>query len=252
MSLIALNEKAGDSRNQEESGPIAGRPLDEAMLEAEPPANVAVEASSDSGLDDDKMDAGIDPEEELKATVEAAASLPKVSGRKAKTRKRNADANVTMLTGDPVRMYLKEIGKVPLLTAEQEIDLAMKIEAGVAAEDELERIDKEGIEIDRRTRRRLSHEAQIGADAKDQLIEANLRLVVSSASFCRSLAASPPPRRSARRWAFPPSASARYRRSPGSQCRLRPPSERKRIPSPVTSSKTRALRTRSRRHPTPG
>ena len=162
---------------------------DDDALEAEPPASVAVEAGSDSGIDDDKID-GIDPEEdllegipeeELKATVEAAASLPKVSGRKAKTRKRNADANVTMLTGDPVRMYLKEIGKVPLLTAEQEIDLAMKIEAGVAAEDELERIDKEGIEVDRRTRRRLSHEAQIGADAKDQLIEANLRLVVSIA-----------------------------------------------------------------------
>src|SRR6266704_307859 len=38
-------------------------------------------------------------------------------------------------TNDPVRMYLKEIGKVPLLTAEQEVDLAMRIEAGLMAED---------------------------------------------------------------------------------------------------------------------
>ena len=40
-------------------------------------------------------------------------------------------------TNDPVRMYLKEIGKVPLLTAEQEVDLAMRIEAGLAAEEML-------------------------------------------------------------------------------------------------------------------
>ena len=161
---------------------------DEEALDQEPPSAAGLEVGSDSGLDEDKLVDDIDPEEdllegipedELKATVDVA--LPKVGGRKAKTRRRNAEANVIMLTGDPVRMYLKEIGKVPLLTADQEIDLAMKIERGVAAEDELERAQKEGLELDRRTRRRLSHEAQIGADAKDQLIEANLRLVVSIA-----------------------------------------------------------------------
>ena len=161
---------------------------DEDVLEQEPPAAVTADADTANGLDDDKIDVDLDsedllegiPEEELKATVDVAA-LPKVSGRKAKTRKRNADAGVTMLTGDPVRMYLKEIGKVPLLTADQEIDLAMKIERGVAAGEELERADRGEIELDRRARRRLSHEEQIGADAKDQLIEANLRLVVSIA-----------------------------------------------------------------------
>ena len=43
-----------------------------------------------------------------------------------------------MLTGDPVRMYLKEIGKVDLLTAADEVDLAMKIEAGLQATEQLE------------------------------------------------------------------------------------------------------------------
>ena len=82
---------------------------------------------------------------------------------------------------DPVRMYLKEIGKVSLLTAAEEIDLAMKIEAGVAATEELEKAEEEGIELERRERRRLSRVEQVGLDAKQQLIEANLRLVVSIA-----------------------------------------------------------------------
>ncbi len=164
---------------------------DEDLVE-EPPANeVADEVSSVDSLSEDKIEAGIDndedllegiPEEELKATVDSAV-LPKVSARaKSKTRnKRSVDANVTMLTGDPVRMYLKEIGKVSLLNAAEEIDLAMKIEAGVAATEELERAEDEGIELNRREKRRLTRVEQVGLDAKQQLIEANLRLVVSIA-----------------------------------------------------------------------
>ncbi len=165
---------------------------DDDMENAEPPATAANDSSSDN-LTEDKIEAGIDseedlldgiPEEELKATVEAGA-LPKVTPRtKARARnraKRNPDAGVTMLTGDPVRMYLKEIGKVPLLTAAEEIDLAMKIEAGVAATEELEKAEDDGIELERREKRRLSRIEQVGLDAKQQLIEANLRLVVSIA-----------------------------------------------------------------------
>ncbi len=121
------------------------------------------------------------PEEELKASVDV--QLPKItsSRSKAKARRRGSEANVTMLTGDPVRMYLKEIGKVPLLTAAEEIDLAMKIEAGVAATEELEKAEEEGVELSRRDKRRLSRVEQVGLDAKQALIEANLRLVVSIA-----------------------------------------------------------------------
>ena len=123
------------------------------------------------------------PEEELKAASDV--QLPKITKSKTRSarnvRKRSADGSVTMLTGDPVRMYLKEIGKDPLLTAAEEIDLAMKIEAGVEATEKLEADDAGEIELDRRERRRLGRIEQMGLDAKQQLIEANLRLVVSIA-----------------------------------------------------------------------
>ncbi|MCB6313146.1 RNA polymerase sigma factor RpoD [Gordonibacter pamelaeae] len=168
----------------------AKAPIDtEEILDDDDALDVEPDVGASDTLDDDKLEAGLDededllegiPEEELKATVEV--QLPKVTKSKARTtRKRNADAGVTMLTGDPVRMYLKEIGKVPLLTAAEEIDLAMKIEAGVAATEELDRAEDEGIELERREKRRLDRIEQVGIDAKQQLIEANLRLVVSIA-----------------------------------------------------------------------
>ncbi len=164
--------------------------LDEDLREGEPPVSEVSEAS-DTTLDEDKIEAGIDeeedllegiPEEELKATTDV--QLPKVTTARSKrraTRKRANDGGVTMLTGDPVRMYLKEIGKVPLLTAAEEIDLAMKIEAGVAAGEQLEKADAGEIELERRDLRRLTRIEEVGFDAKQQLIEANLRLVVSIA-----------------------------------------------------------------------
>ena len=85
------------------------------------------------------------------------------------------------LVGDPVRMYLKEIGKVARLTAAEEIDLAIKIEAGVKADQQLETADSGEIELDRHEHRRLIRIERVGLDAKQQLIEANLRLVVSIA-----------------------------------------------------------------------
>ena len=133
-------------------------------------------------LTDDNLLEGI-PEEELKATTEIA--VPKVSNKaktkRSRARKSSGDSSVALLTGDPVRMYLKEIGKVSLLTAAEEIDLAMKIEAGVAATEELEKAEEDGVQLERRERRRLTRVEQVGLDAKQQLIEANLRLVVSIA-----------------------------------------------------------------------
>jgi RNA polymerase primary sigma factor len=78
---------------------------------------------------------------------------------------------------DPVRMYLKEIGKVPLLTGEQEVTLAQRIEAGVHATERLE--TAAFLTDDQRTN--LQAVATDGEMAKRQLTEANLRLVVSIA-----------------------------------------------------------------------
>ena len=163
---------------------------DEEVLDAD---DVEPDMSSTEAASDEKPESNINedgeeqdllegiPEEELKAASDV--SLPKVRTKKTRSsvRKRNEAANVTMLTGDPVRMYLKEIGKVPLLSAAEEIDLAMKIEAGVAAAAELDKAEEEGRELERREKRRLGRVEQVGIDAKQQLIEANLRLVVSIA-----------------------------------------------------------------------
>ncbi len=81
-------------------------------------------------------------------------------------------------TNDPVRMYLKEIGKVPLLTAAEEVDLAKKIEAGEEASRKLR--EKEG-KLSREELRALRRQERVGQEAKRKLVEANLRLVVSIA-----------------------------------------------------------------------
>ncbi|MFI8523257.1 RNA polymerase sigma factor [Promicromonospora sukumoe] len=85
-------------------------------------------------------------------------------------------------TADPVKDYLKQIGKVALLNAEQEVELAKRIEAGLFAEErlattEFDRDDKD----QRRFERDLKWIAHDGKRAKNHLLEANLRLVVSLA-----------------------------------------------------------------------
>jgi len=80
-------------------------------------------------------------------------------------------------TADPVKDYLKQIGKVALLNAEQEVELAKRIEAGLFAEEKLNSGDK----VDMKLKRELWWISQDGKNAKNHLLEANLRLVVSLA-----------------------------------------------------------------------
>ena len=90
---------------------------------------------------------------------------------------------------DPVRMYLKEIGKVPLLSAEEEIDLAQKMEEGNVAQEKIiilkKRIEESEDEAEiadlKEEIKTLQKDVDEGAEAKKRLAEANLRLVVSIA-----------------------------------------------------------------------
>jgi len=119
-------------------------------------------------------DEAIAEEEEEAAAPEPAADADddRVRARK------EVDMALKAPTNDPVRMYLREIGRVALLTAQEEVDLALRIEHGLEAEAKLETMgdklsDEEAADL-RWTRRD-------GQKAKRHLVEANLRLVVSIA-----------------------------------------------------------------------
>ncbi|MEU4214379.1 RNA polymerase sigma factor [Actinoplanes sp. NPDC026623] len=90
------------------------------------------------------------------------------------------DAELTA-SADSVRAYLKQIGKVPLLNAEQEVELAKRIEAGLYAAERLRACDDGEEKLDRTFERDLRWIGRDGERAKNHLLEANLRLVVSLA-----------------------------------------------------------------------
>jgi len=92
--------------------------------------------------------------------------------------KKNFEVSLKSPTNDPVRMYLKEIGKVSLLTGKEEVKLAKKIEAG---ENAVEKLDEEEDVLKPIEKRHLRRTEREGLNAKRKLVEANLRLVVSIA-----------------------------------------------------------------------
>ncbi|MFD4357679.1 RNA polymerase sigma factor RpoD/SigA [Nocardia sp. NPDC058518] len=85
------------------------------------------------------------------------------------------------VTADPIRDYLTAIGRTPLLTAEQEYTLGARIAAGAAARAESAENDSAGIELTAARRELLRRTELDGLRAKDQMVRANLRLVVSIA-----------------------------------------------------------------------
>lgn len=170
-----------------------GIEIGEAGAEATSVEDFSVEDDAEDDFDDAESSSDdFDDEEgesesaaEAKAVKEALRSVPKARvakpKRSSRARARRQDTSTAMLTGDPVRMYLKEIGKVDLLTAPEEVNLAMKIEAGTEAAEKLEAEEAGTLELTRAEKRRLMRIEQVGLDAKQQLISANLRLVVSIA-----------------------------------------------------------------------
>jgi len=109
--------------------------------------------------------------------IDSGDELEAAQKDEARLRKDEEQALKASPTNDPVRMYLKEIGKVALLTAEEEVDLAKRIEAGLFASEKLVTMPKVSASL----RRDLEAIEYDGAIAKRKLVEANLRLVVSIA-----------------------------------------------------------------------
>ncbi|NEG70138.1 RNA polymerase sigma factor [Bifidobacterium choloepi] len=178
---------------------------DEAMLDDEEIDENDLDLDGDldesSSEHDDDDDLGIDRESEPEEDDdedddEPVAEEPKAKGAfvvsddddddvpPASRRRRSSGTNprrrvvTTGATADPVKDYLKQIGRVSLLNAEQEVDLSERIEAGLYAQHLL---DTEGDNLDFKRRRELKWAAADGKKAKDHLLEANLRLVVSLA-----------------------------------------------------------------------
>lgn len=87
----------------------------------------------------------------------------------------------TVRVDDPVKMYLKDIGRIALLTAEEEVNLAMRVEVGKQAMEQMEEYKRAEMEIPDQERVQLEQMIEDGLIAKERLIEANYRLVVSIA-----------------------------------------------------------------------
>lgn len=87
----------------------------------------------------------------------------------------------TVKVDDPVRMYLKEIGRIPLLNAEEEVNLAIRVEHGKYATEQMDEAKKDGYTIPDNERVQLEQMIEDGLIAKNKLVEANYRLVVSIA-----------------------------------------------------------------------
>jgi RNA polymerase primary sigma factor len=144
---LADDPDDADDPEDAEAGPVAkpaGAPADAAATEGKP-----------AGETDEEIFVFGDDDDDLPAAQVAVAGA----------------------TADPVKDYLKQIGKVPLLNAEQEVELAKRIEAGLFAEEKL--AESRSMNPDQRID--LEWIAEDGRRAKNHLLEANLRLVVSLA-----------------------------------------------------------------------
>jgi len=142
----------------------AGDPAAAPEATALAPADGAAAAdTSDATPDDEATEFTWDDEEESEALRQA-----------------RKDAEMTA-SADSVRAYLKQIGKVALLNAEEEVDLAKRIEAGLYSAERLRQADETNEKLAMQLKRDLRWIVRDGERAKNHLLEANLRLVVSLA-----------------------------------------------------------------------
>ena len=153
-----------------------GEDLEDSELEADTADENEADAEDDAGEEDPKLAEGAALRERTNDGIHVKGGF--VVSDSDETDEPVQQVTVAGATADPVKDYLKQIGKVSLLNAEQEVDLARRIEAGLYAEYKLK---NQADEMTSRERRELHFLAQDGQQAKNHLLEANLRLVVSLA-----------------------------------------------------------------------
>ena len=181
---------AGSAAAPKKRGPKPGaKAAAEAAAKTDPAAGGADEADEPDVPEEDDFDSVVPDEAELTDDPEEAdepdeKAAPAATGSGfVYSDADDDDAPVQQVmsagaTADPVKDYLKQIGKVALLNAEQEVDLALRIEAGLFAE---EKIAADDGSMDPKLKRELEFIIHDGKRAKNHLLEANLRLVVSLA-----------------------------------------------------------------------
>lgn len=163
-------------RNARAEGSITAADLAEklSVLDLTPDAtDLIYQRLIDMGVDIVEEEGIVEDEE----PTEPVETTPDVDEGRAKAR-REVDLALKAPSNDPVRMYLKEIGRVPLLTAQEEVSLAKRYEAGMLATERL------ALEGDRLSAAKVAEHMVVQHDgtlAKRHLVEANLRLVVSIA-----------------------------------------------------------------------
>jgi RNA polymerase primary sigma factor len=150
--------KGADGASAKGKGKAADEADDGAVEATEAPEDIVEDADDEEG-----SEFSWDDEEESEALRQA-----------------RKDAEMTA-SADSVRAYLKQIGKVALLNAEEEVDLAKRIEAGLYAAERLRQVEEAGEKLVLQMRRDLRWILRDGERAKNHLLEANLRLVVSLA-----------------------------------------------------------------------
>jgi len=125
--------------------------------------------------------AEVEPEDEEAEGAEDATDFAWEDEEESEAlRQARKDAEMTA-SADSVRAYLKQIGKVALLNAEEEVDLAKRIEAGLYGAERLRQAEETSEKMSTQMRRDLRWIVRDGERAKNHLLEANLRLVVSLA-----------------------------------------------------------------------
>ena len=173
----AVEEVAVDLEvTEEEEFEPTGEDLEDPELETDTDDEDVAEPEEDPEEEDPKVTEGAALRERTNAGIHVKGGF--VVSDSDETDEPVQQVTVAGATADPVKDYLKQIGKVSLLNAEQEVDLARRIEAGLYAEYKLK---NQADEMTSRERRELHFLAQDGQQAKNHLLEANLRLVVSLA-----------------------------------------------------------------------